>query len=72
MDAESVLHDDDLVYLRSNLEDGLATVHHRGADRRATARLLELYAEAVREGYERPSGRRGRWWRRAHGGEQVG
>ena len=67
MKDEDVLHDDDLVSLRNGLEEGLSVVQHTGADREATARLLELYAEAVREGYERPVRLRGQWWKEAHG-----
>jgi len=46
---EDVLADDDLVVLRTNLEEGLSQAEHRGADREAAARMLELYAEYVRE-----------------------
>lgn len=72
-DAEDVLNNENLVSLRANLEEGLSVAQHKGADRETTARLLELYAEAVREGHERPAARRGRWWREAHreGGDEC-
>ena len=48
---EDVLERDDLVTLRTSLEEGLSRVEHNGADREAAARMLELYADAVREGH---------------------
>ena len=67
MKDEEILQDGDLVSLRTNLEEGLWSVQRTGADREAAARLLELYAEAVREGYEKPVALRGQWWKEAHG-----
>lgn len=67
---EAVLAHDDLVTLRTNLEEGLSQAEHKGADREAAARMLELYAEYVRKGYTYPPSRRGNWWQDVHeGGE---
>lgn len=67
---EAVLAHDDLVALRTNLEEGLSQAEHKGSDREAAARMLELYAEYVREGYTYPPSRRGNWWQDVHeGGE---
>lgn len=68
---EDVLADDDLVALRTNLEEGLSQAEHKGADREAAARMLELYAEYVREGYTYPPSRRGNWWQDVHEGDEC-
>ena len=54
-----LLDDEDLVALRSNVEDGLSAVQYRGADQNDAARLLELYAHSVRLGHIYPPSRRG-------------
>jgi hypothetical protein len=67
-DDEAVLAHDDLVVLRTNLEEGLSQAEHKGADREAAARMLELYAEYVREGYTYLPSRCGNWWQDVHEG----
>ncbi|AFO59197.1 MULTISPECIES: hypothetical protein [unclassified Natrinema] len=69
-DDENVLGAD-LVVLRTNLEEGLSQAEHKGADREAVARMLELYAEYVREGYTCPPSRRGNWWQDVHDGGEC-
>ncbi len=70
-DDEEVLDADDLVVLRTNLEEGLSQVEHNGADREAAVRMLELYAEYVREGYTYPPSHRGNWWQDVHDGDEC-
>lgn len=59
--AEKVINDDELVALRSNVEEGITQAQYNGADQEATAQLLELYARYVREGHAYPPSRRGSW-----------
>ncbi|WP_195893069.1 hypothetical protein [Halopiger djelfimassiliensis] len=47
---EEVLSDRDLAVLRMGLEAGLLQVEHGERNREAAARMLERYAEAVRDG----------------------
>ena len=63
---EDVLERDDLVTLRTSLEEGLSQVEHNGADRETAAQMLDLYADAVREGHVYPPSRRGNWWQDVH------
>lgn len=64
-DAE-LLRDDDLRGLRIDLVNELEKLEDKRVDREPVARTLELYADAVREGYTRPASIRGQWWRETH------
>ncbi|ERJ06699.1 hypothetical protein HLRTI_001254 [Halorhabdus tiamatea SARL4B] len=64
--SPEILENDELVALRSNIEEGLSVAQYDGASRDAAARMLELYARWVRRGHIYPPSRRGEWNRESH------
>ncbi|WP_136689964.1 hypothetical protein [Halorhabdus amylolytica] len=64
--SPELLENDELVALRSNIEEGLSVAQYDGASRDAAARMLELYARWVRRGHIYPPSRRGEWNRESH------
>ena len=64
--SPELLEKDELVALRSNIEEGLSVAQYDGASRDAAARMLELYARWVRRGHIYPPSRRGEWNRESH------